>query len=54
LAIGGDHALQSNRAEGTLEMVINAHQAPSRAAPEKIPFKSLTTVRESLNLYYYN
>jgi hypothetical protein len=30
----------------TLEMVINAHQMPSRAAPKKIPSKGLTTVRE--------
>ena len=38
----------------TLEMVINAHQTPSRAAPKKIPSKGLTTVRENDSLYYYN
>jgi hypothetical protein len=38
----------------TLQMAINAHQTPSRAAPKKIPSKGLTTVRENDNLYYYN
>jgi hypothetical protein len=35
----------------TLEMVINAHQTPSRAAPKKIPSKGLTTVKDIHSLY---
>jgi hypothetical protein len=37
-----------------LEMVINARQTQSRAAPKRIPSKGLTTVREFHSLYYYN
>ena len=54
LAISGDHAPRSNRAGVTLEMVINAHQTPSPAAPKKIPSKGLTTVREDDSLYQHN
>jgi hypothetical protein len=35
----------------TLEMVITAHQTPSRATPKKNPTKGLTTVREIDSLY---